>query len=99
MKEALNPPPPTHTHTHHFQELRETLAEELDFEHEAHNLEQCGRDLRELPFVYVPHVHWKLTSKRVLTAEWIDGCKSSDRESIQRMGLSLADVSVCGVCG
>ena len=45
--------------------------------------------------MYVPHVHWKLTSKRVLTAEWIDGCKSSDRESIQRMGLSLADVSVC----
>ena len=88
--------PPSHT-----QELKETLAEELDFEHEAHNLEECGRDLRELSFVYVPQVHWELTSKRVMTAEWIDGCKSSDRDSMERMGLSRADVSVCvgeGLC-
>ena len=45
------------------QELKDTLAEELDFEHEGHNLEQCAQDLRHLPYVYVPKVDWELTSK------------------------------------
>ena len=38
-------------------------------------------------------VHWDLTSKRVLTAEWIDGCRATDKEAISNMGLSLTDVS------
>ena len=45
------------------QELKGTLAEELDFEHEGHNLEQCAQDLRHLPYVYVPKVDWGLTTK------------------------------------
>ena len=32
--------------------------------------------------------------QRVLTAEFIDGCKVSDKEQIQAMGLSLYDVSI-----
>ena len=32
------------------------------------------------------------SSQRVLTAEWIDGCKATDKEGIERRGLSVADV-------
>ena len=42
--------------------------------------------------VYVPKVHWELTSKRVLTAEWIDGCRVTDKAAILNKGLDLADV-------
>lgn len=38
------------------QELRETLAEELDFEHEAHNQERCAHDMVDFPYVYIPKV-------------------------------------------
>ena len=31
--------------------------------------------------------------QRVLTAEYIDGCKVSDVAGIQKLGLSLGDVS------
>ena len=41
--------------------------------------------------VYVPRVHWELTSKRVLTAEWIDGCRVTDKAAILNKGLNLAD--------
>ena len=75
------------------QELHHALAEELDFEHEGRNLEKCGRDLSVLPWVYVPHVKWDLSSKRVLTAEWIDGCRVTDKTAIAAMGLDRADVS------
>ncbi|VEL13042.1 unnamed protein product [Protopolystoma xenopodis] len=58
-----------------------TLAQELDFEHEAANAARCSRDLSELGTgqsdgpVHVPWVDLQLTSKRVLTAEYIDGIK------------------------
>ena len=51
-----------HTHTH-TQELKDTLEEELDFEHEGHNQEQCARNFRHLPYVYTPKIYWDLTTK------------------------------------
>lgn len=45
------------------QELKDTLAQELDFENEGHNLERCARELSILPYVYVPKVDWKLSNK------------------------------------
>lgn len=68
------------------------MAEELDFEHEGRNLERCRDDLAGLPYVYLPRVQWQLTSKRVLTAEWIDGCRVTDKKAIATMGLEVADV-------
>ena len=45
------------------QELKDTLREELDFEHEGHNQERCARDLSHLPYVCVPKIHWDHSSK------------------------------------
>jgi len=72
----------------------------LDFEHEGQNLERCGRELSVLPWFYVPKVEWELSSKRVLTAEWIDGCRVTDKEAIKAMGLDLTEVyESCEPCG
>ena len=35
-----------------------------------------------------------LCVQRVLTAEWIDGCKVTDKVALTRMGLPYKDVSV-----
>ncbi|VDQ12950.1 unnamed protein product [Trichobilharzia regenti] len=57
------------------------MAKELDFENEADNAARCVADLESLGTlenngsVHVPWVNRKLTSKRVLTAEFIDGIK------------------------
>lgn len=40
----------------------------------------------------MPTVEWDLTSRRVLTAEWIDGYKVSDVEQIKKDGFNLAEV-------
>ncbi|XP_053401356.1 uncharacterized aarF domain-containing protein kinase 5-like isoform X3 [Mercenaria mercenaria] len=74
------------------QDMKDTLAQELDFVNEGSNSERCQDDLKHLGYVYVPKVHWDRTSTRVLTAEYIDGCKVSDTEGIRKMGLSLNDV-------
>ncbi|XP_064466978.1 uncharacterized aarF domain-containing protein kinase 5-like isoform X1 [Ornithodoros turicata] len=72
--------------------LRSCLVKELDFVNEGHNMERCASDLKCLPFVYVPKVHWEKTSKRVLTMEYIDGVKISDVSGILKLGLTLSDV-------
>jgi len=78
------------------QDIRSTLVQELDFENEAANMNRCRRDLAVFPWLHVPEVHKALSSKRVLTAEWIDGCRVTDKIALEKMGLSRADVSRCG---
>ncbi|KAK7124732.1 hypothetical protein R3I94_018950 [Phoxinus phoxinus] len=74
-------------------DLKGTLAQELDFENEGRNSERCAEELKHFKFIVVPKVFWDLTSKRVLTAEFCDGCKINNVEEIQRQGLSLKDAA------
>lgn len=51
------------------QDLKETLAQELDFENEARNSERCADELKHFTFVSVPKVFWQHTSKVRLSKE------------------------------
>lgn len=73
-------------------ELKGTLEKELNFENEAKNSERCRKDLACFPFIHVPEVFWDLTSKRVLTAEFVEGIKISDKEALKEAKFSLADI-------
>lgn len=75
------------------QDLKGTLAQELDFENEGRNAERCAQELQHFSYIMVPRVYWALSSKRVLTAEFCEGCKVNDVEAIKSMGLAVQDVS------
>ncbi|XP_028254230.1 putative aarF domain-containing protein kinase 5 isoform X1 [Parambassis ranga] len=74
-------------------DLKGTLAQELDFENEAKNSERCAEELKHFKFIVVPKVFWEQTSKRVLTAEFCDGCKINNVEEMKRQGISLKDTA------
>ncbi|XP_031639550.1 uncharacterized aarF domain-containing protein kinase 5 [Contarinia nasturtii] len=74
------------------QDLRKNLEQELDFIQEGENSERCAKELKKFDFVHVPWVDWNLTSKRVLTTEWIEGYKITDAHSIERDNLDLSDI-------
>ncbi|XP_036421765.1 uncharacterized aarF domain-containing protein kinase 5 [Colossoma macropomum] len=74
-------------------DLKGTLAQELDFENEGRNSERCAEELKHFKFIVVPKVFWDQTSKRVLTAEYCEGCKINNVEEIKRQGLSLKDTA------
>src|SRR3954471_15120495 len=57
------------------QELRERIADELDYEVEAQNHRAMARGWRGHPFVYVPPVDTQLSSRRVLVTEYLEGRK------------------------
>jgi predicted unusual protein kinase regulating ubiquinone biosynthesis (AarF/ABC1/UbiB family) len=54
-------------------ELRERIAEELDYEIEAQNHRAMERGWRGHPFVYIPAVDTRLSSRRVLVTELLEG--------------------------
>jgi predicted unusual protein kinase regulating ubiquinone biosynthesis (AarF/ABC1/UbiB family) len=56
-------------------ELRERVLEELDYELEAQHQRAFCRAYRGHPFVYVPDVVTRLSRRRVLVADWVDGMR------------------------
>src|ERR671914_23667 len=54
-------------------ELRERVLEELDYEHEAQDQRSFARAYRDHPFVYVPDVYTRLSRRRVLVTELVEG--------------------------
>jgi hypothetical protein len=54
-------------------ELKERVLEELDYEYEAQNQRSFARGYRGHPFIYVPDAITRLSGRRVLVSEWVDG--------------------------
>src|SRR5919108_807429 len=54
-------------------ELKERVLEELDYEYEGQNQRAFSRGYRGHPFIYVPDVITRLSTRRVLVTEWVDG--------------------------
>jgi predicted unusual protein kinase regulating ubiquinone biosynthesis (AarF/ABC1/UbiB family) len=64
-------------------EIRDRIADELDYELEAQNQRRLERMLRDHPHVRVPHVHTDLSTRRVLVTEYVEGLRS---DGIERLG-------------
>src|SRR5918996_6554352 len=64
-------------------ELRERIAEELDYEIEAQNHRTVARAWRGHPFVHVPAVDTTRSSRRVLVTELLEGRRF---EEVKRLG-------------
>ncbi|OCK81678.1 ABC1-domain-containing protein [Lepidopterella palustris CBS 459.81] len=66
--------------------ISERLMLETDFENEANNAEEMKKlvegEKRLRGRVYIPQVYRQFSSKRVMTAEWIEGIRLWDKEGI-----------------
>ena len=71
--------------------VTERLLLECDFQNEAKNSEQMAEFVKGEPRlrdrVYIPKVYHELSSKRVMTAEWIEGVRLWDKDGISKSWL------------
>jgi aarF domain-containing kinase len=74
-------------------EMHRALKAEMDFKYEANNAKITADHLKNNKNVFVPIPIEELSSERVLTTEFIDGCKPTDLKRLNEMGLSRRDVS------
>jgi len=75
-----------------FAEFAAGLREELDFAHEAVVAGEIAANLAGEPQVVVPRVHPALSSRRVLTVDWLPVIPIDDRPALEARGVPLRQV-------
>jgi predicted unusual protein kinase regulating ubiquinone biosynthesis (AarF/ABC1/UbiB family) len=73
------------------------LFEEIDYLNEGRNAERFAENFKTDPTVKVPRIYWPHSTHRVLTLEWIEGCKLIDVETIAAANLERDRLIEIGV--
>ena len=68
-------------------EFAYTIRNELDYVREGETADRFRRAFAGDRMVWIPRVHWDLTTRRVLTLERVTGVKVSDVETLDRLGI------------
>ena len=66
------------------EELRLRVMEELDYEYEAQSQRSFARAYRDHPFIYVPDVLTRLSRRRVLVTEYVEGLQFPEVKELSR---------------
>lgn len=69
--------------------FRQWTARELDLRREAASASELRENLVAESGFFVPRIDWSRTSRRVMTLEWIDGIKLTDRDALVAAGHDL----------
>jgi predicted unusual protein kinase regulating ubiquinone biosynthesis (AarF/ABC1/UbiB family) len=80
------------------QEFCEILGREIDYVQEAMNAERFRQNFLDHEFIMVPRVYPDLTTRRVLTMEYMPGIKVNDRRSLEAIGINPKDINHIGIC-
>ena len=76
-------------------EFAKTMRDEMDLRKEARHAERVRRDFSGDESVYIPRIHWKLTSRKVFVQERIHGTKlgearlSAEKKHVVAKNLAL----------
>jgi predicted unusual protein kinase regulating ubiquinone biosynthesis (AarF/ABC1/UbiB family) len=74
------------------EELTRYLALELDFQREADSADRVRELFKDEGYVAVPEIHRDLSTRRVLTMEFLDGIKVTDVAALRAAGIDPAEV-------
>jgi predicted unusual protein kinase regulating ubiquinone biosynthesis (AarF/ABC1/UbiB family) len=75
------------------EEFSRAFFEELDYLNEGKNAERFAENFKEHPEILVPKVVWSLTTRRVLTLEYIEAIKITDYLAIGAAKIDRASVA------
>ena len=78
-------------------ELGKTVFEEMDYLNEAENAEKFRAMHQHNSKIAVPKIYKKITSRRVLTMEWIDGTKLTNLDDVKNLGIDPDEMIDIGV--
>src|SRR4051794_6599694 len=65
-------------------ELRERVLEELDYEFEAQNQRAFARAYDGHPFIFVPKVHSRLSRRRILVSDYVEGRRFDEVKKLEQ---------------
>ncbi len=77
-------------------EFSAQIRKELDFTRDGKNAERIRRNMASIEGVRVPQIYWQVSSRRVLTMEYITGVRIDDVDAICRMGFIPGEIAERG---
>ena len=75
------------------EQFARTIRRELDFLAEAQSTERFRRNFKDDPTRFIPSVHWRFTSARILTTDWVDGVKVTNVADLEARGFDRREVA------
>ena len=73
--------------------FRRWTTRELDLRREAASASELAEAMRGVEGYCIPTIDWDRTNGRVMTIEWVDGIKISDREALVAAGHDLPEIA------
>jgi ubiquinone biosynthesis protein len=73
--------------------LKRWTARELDLRREAASASELAEAMTAVPGYMIPAIDWDRTNGRVMTLEWIDGIKISNREGLIAAGHDVKEIA------
>ena len=75
------------------EELARSLREELDYQIEGRNAERLRTNLSSDPRYIVPQIHWNLTSRRVITMDYLTGIQLNELDRLRQERFDLTAIA------
>ncbi|HQR37792.1 MAG TPA: AarF/ABC1/UbiB kinase family protein [Blastocatellia bacterium] len=69
-------------------EFAAVISDEIDYEQEVRNAERFRANFAKWPSILVPRMHHDLSTRRVITMEYVPGVKVDDHVGLKRLGLT-----------
>jgi len=79
------------------QEFKDWTMKELDFRNEARIIDEMRVVFKNDKLLKIPKVYWSLTSKKVVTMEYIEGAHINDTKGLQRLRINRRKLAVNGI--
>ncbi|MEM8779785.1 MAG: AarF/ABC1/UbiB kinase family protein [Cyanobacteria bacterium P01_G01_bin.49] len=81
-----------------YEEFFEILFQEIDYIHEGKNAERFQVNFRSYSQIRVPTIHWKYSTKKILTLDYLPGIKVDDRAALEANNINLDHIIQLGIC-
>jgi predicted unusual protein kinase regulating ubiquinone biosynthesis (AarF/ABC1/UbiB family) len=76
-----------------FHEIRTMVLRELDYFEEASSIETIAKNFAGRANIHLPRVYRELTTRRVITTEFIEGIKINDIAALERRGINRRELA------
>ena len=73
--------------------MKRWTARELDLRREAASASELSEMMEAMPGYRIPAIDWDRTTGKVMTMQWIDGIKISDRDALIAAGHDVKDLA------
>lgn len=80
-----------------YHEFVTILYQEINYVQEGKNADRFRENFQADPRVRVPHIHWRYTTTKILTMEYLPGIKVNDRQTLEDCGVDAKAISRLGI--